>query len=318
MSKSILFITNMYPTQDYPVDGIFIKEQIEDLAQELKCRYDIYVINAKRKNKLFYLKSLIQLPFKILKKKYDIIHIHYGISALFLLLFRPKCRTFLTLHGGDILKRPDNFLQILLTKRILSKVNKVFTQNIQMHEIAKHFNPNVEIIPCGVNVDFFKPNPSKESFIRPHTKLIVFPNSPSRNVKNFPLFKEVINYLNQHSQYTFEFACVDRLSRAEVRDLFSIADCLLMTSISEGSPQVIKEALSCGLPVVSVPVGDVSAMIENIPHCFVSHSFSPTELSNLVELTYGFSRSQIREKFISKGEYDHHSITGRIARNYIQ
>lgn len=318
MSKSILFITNMYPTQNYPVDGIFIKEQIEDLAKELKCKYDIYVINAKRRNRLTYLKSLIQVPYKILQKKYDIIHIHYGISALFLLLFRPKCKTFLTLHGGDILKRPDNFFQILLTKKILSKVSKIFTQNIQMHEIAKKYNPNVEIIPCGVNVDFFKPHHIDGAALRYNTKLIIFPNSPSRNVKNFPLFKEVMNHLNEHSQHTFEFRCVDRLSRAEVRDLFSIADCLLMTSISEGSPQVIKEALSCGLPVVSVPVGDVSAMIENIPNCFVSKTFSPIELSQLVELTYGFNRTQIREKFISKGEYDHHSITERIARNYIQ
>ena len=47
-------------------------------------------------------------------------------------------------------------------------------------------------------------------------------------------------------------------------------DAFLMTSFTEGSPQVIKEALACGCPIVSVDVGDVRERIERIDGCIIS------------------------------------------------
>ena len=40
------------------------------------------------------------------------------------------------------------------------------------------------------------------------------------------------------------------------------SDVLLLTSLHEGSPTIVKECLACNLPIVSVDVGDVAERIE--------------------------------------------------------
>ena len=44
-------------------------------------------------------------------------------------------------------------------------------------------------------------------------------------------------------------------------------DALVFTSLQEGSPNAVKEALACDLPVVSVPVGDVAERLQGIAGC---------------------------------------------------
>lgn len=312
----ILFITNMYPTESQPVSGIFVKEQIESIRRMMPCNCEVVLIDGMHKGKLEYLKSMFLIPRKIRKNSYNIIHIHYGLSALFLLFYKPKIKVFLTLHGSDIFVEGGNKWQVFITKRMLGKVNKVFVLNKKMEKIVRNYNSNTELLPCGVDTDFFVPTDNQG--YREHSKLILFPNSPQRVVKNFPLFEAVITRLNQKSEYDIKFACIENLSREGVRELMGGADCLLMTSKSEGSPQVVKEALSCGLPVVSVPVGDVRELVTDVPRCYVSQSTDPKELADLVLRSFQEEgdRQTIRDAFMSKGSYDHYSIAQKLVNNY--
>lgn len=315
-TMKILFVTNMYPSETQPVNGIFVKEQIDQISQELTFEYDVFLIDGINKGKLEYLKSIFQIPRQILSGKYDVVHIHYGLSALFLLFFKPNARVFLTLHGSDIFIEGGNKWQVAISKMVLNKVDKVFILNQKMEEIVRPYNPNYELVPCGVDTDFFKPTGQDEQ--RKNEKLIVFSNSPQRQVKNFPLFQKTIQILAEKSDHIIKFACIENLSREGVRDLLNTADCLLLTSLSEGSPQVVKEALACGLPVVSVPVGDVRFMMDGVPRCAVSQAHHPEELADLVLQSFvdKSDRESIRQAFMRKGTYDHASVTRKIIDNY--
>ena len=57
------------------------------------------------------------------------------------------------------------------------------------------------------------------------------------------------------------------------------ADCILFTSIQEGSPNVIKEALACNIPIVSTNVGDVKERLETIDGCFVIDDYDAKNLA---------------------------------------
>jgi glycosyltransferase involved in cell wall biosynthesis len=310
--KNILFVTNMFPTDRNPFFGIFIKEQIEALKKDFLFKEEVYLINGLHKSKFEYLKSIFKIPYLIIKTKPDIVHIHYGISGLFLLFFKPKIPIYLTLHGCDFQEHGNNRLQVWISKLVAKRVSQIFVQNQEMKDLGYRINPNVEILTCGVDTVFF--NPFYSNPVQFSNKVIIFPSDPERVEKNFPLFMKVIQKLQIENSITIK--CIDKMNREEIRDLLSSADCLLMTSISEGSPQVVKEALSCGLPVVSVPVGNVAEMIEGVPNCFVSSSFNFEELYILVLKSLKGNKDGIRKKFLGKRIYDNTEIAARLSEFY--
>jgi glycosyltransferase involved in cell wall biosynthesis len=310
--KNILYITNMFPTEGNPFFGIFIKEQIEAIKKDFLFKEEVYLINGLHKSKFEYIKSIFILPYLIKRNKPDIIHIHYGISGLFLLFFKPKIPIYLTLHGCDFQDHGSNRWQVWISKLIAKRVNQIFVQNQEMKDLGGLINSNIEILTCGVDTSFFDPLRSRPIDFK--SKVIIFPSNPQREEKNFPLFMNVIEKLQLDNIITVKW--IDKMSREEIRDLLSSADCLLMTSISEGSPQVVKEALSCGLPVVSVPVGNVAEMIEGVPNCFVSSSFNIDELYLLVSKSLIGKKYGIRNVFIGKRIYDNKEIAARLGEFY--
>lgn len=304
----------MFPINEHPYFGIHVKEQIDHLKNHHSVNSSVFFINSFIKGRLEYFRSLRNLIKLIKKGRFDIIHIHYGLSGFFLIFYRPKTKIFLTLHGGDILSKQGKSLQVKLTKLILPMVNKVILLNQEMIDIVKQYNNNYVLLPCGVDINFFKPNP--DVIKNKNIKTILFPGDPNREVKNFPLFLAVVDELCKNESYKIEIKTVHNLDRQGVVDVLTYSDCLVMTSFSEGSPQIIKEAIACNLPVVSVPVGDVENVLRDITACFVTKSFDVQELTEKIIQSLDYFNPSVRNEFIDKGNLDSITIGNRIKREY--
>jgi len=95
-------------------------------------------------------------------------------------------------------------------------------------------------------------------------KHVLFLYDPRREVKNYPLAERVVDRVNDEFTEQIELQVPFPIDHEMVPMYMNAADVLLMTSRREGSPNTIKEALACNLPVVATDVGDVSERVSGV------------------------------------------------------
>ena len=124
-------------------------------------------------------------------------------------------------------------------------------------------------MPCGVTLEDF-PLTNRDEARRPRhlaadRRYVLFASTFDNPVKNAPLAQAAAARVGD-----VELLEMKGLNRKEVAMMLRAVDCVLMTSHSEGSPQVVKEAMACGTPVVSVKVGDVAWVTEGVEGCYLT------------------------------------------------
>jgi glycosyltransferase involved in cell wall biosynthesis len=92
-------------------------------------------------------------------------------------------------------------------------------------------------------------------------------------------------------------------------------DALILTSDAEGSPQVVKEAMACNLPVVSVDVGDVADVIRGTDGCYLTLK-DPADLAHKLELALGRGIRTSGRQAVK--QFDLSAIADRVIEVYVQ
>lgn len=306
----------MYPSTSNPNYGIFVKEQICAIQDVQRIEHDVYVIKG-NESKFNYFKSIFEIHKAISKGHYDLIHVHFGLSAFFLLFFKPQIPVIITLHGSDIQNGQQKYLQII-TKWVLRRANKAIVVNNNMLDVTKKYLSDIYIIPCGVNTQLFCPSNNVET--KKESKYhIIFPSSRNRYIKNYPLFQATCEILK--NKYKLDIVChyLEGLSRDEVADLYRNSDLMLLTSISEGSPQVVKEAMASNLSVVATNVGDVMNLLNGVANSYVAPKHEPETLAKLAyqSLTKKNQGLSPREKLLSL-KLDNRNVAQKVLAVYYQ
>lgn len=271
----------------------FVKEQVKAL-QSLGVECDCFLV--KGKGVIGYLKQLRPLKDKISAFRPDVVHAHFGLCGLLANLQR-RVPVVTTYHGSDINdKRVRPFSRMAMR---LSKWN-VFVSHNTMDSVRPKGKST--LLPCGIDLSDLqltkKTEARRKMGLHEDKRYVLFAGSFDNTVKNAPLAKETVTLLDEN----VELLELKGYSRDEVTLLMCAVDAFLMTSITEGSPQVIKEAMACGCSIVSVDVGDVKERLDGIEGCYVSTTREPQEMAVLLKKAFGFKdKTRGREKIITDG-----------------
>lgn len=286
----------------------FIVEQAEALKKQ-QC--EIAWFGLQGKGLTGYLRNLSALKKKIREIQPDVVHAHYGLSGLLANLQR-RVPVVTTYHGSDINdKKALPFSKMAMR---LSAWNIFVSQKTL--EIA---NPKKKytLLPCGIDLTDLQLTGRKEAKkqmnLSEAKNYILFSGAYDNAVKDAPLAKEAVSLIKDDSVELLE---LKGYSREEVILLMCAADAFLMTSITEGSPQVIKEAMACGCPIVSVDVGDVKERTDGIDGCYVSETREPQEIAALLKKAVSLqNKTKGREKIFIDG-LDNRQVALRLMELY--
>ena len=204
-----------------------------------------------------YLRHIRKLSAYVKANHYDLIHAHYSFSAFtatMALLFHRSVPLVVSLMGSDIRLRGLNRWLVKFLSRFFWKAT------IVKSHLMKELTGLEEsaVIPNGV--DLSKIRRVERKLLNDgtfqagrDTPRILFAADPQRESKNYPLAQKAVSLLNRGD----DLKVVYNTSHEQVlREIF-ISDVLILTSLWEGSPNIVKEAMACNCPVIATDVGDV-------------------------------------------------------------
>jgi glycosyltransferase involved in cell wall biosynthesis len=298
----ILAVTNMYPSPERPGSGVFIEQQVKGL---LSCGIDVRVMFVNRRNegRLSYFHIPAMLQCELADFAADLIHVMYGgVMADQVTKQRHSPPTVVTFHGSDLLgENLSGLARKLISRYGVHCSRKAARRANGIIVVARHLlkalgqgipADKVQVIPCGIDLKRFKPLEQRRCRERlgwhPSDFHVLFATSEGDPVKRPELARAAVGLLD--AKYgRVKFHVLSGAPNSEVPYWLNAADVLLLTSKHEGSPTIVKEALACGLPIVSVNVGDIAERIEGIDGCHLVEA-EPAALARKLALVFEWRR----------------------------
>ena len=285
----VLMLTCAWPPPDRPgYTTTFIRRQVEFL-QAAGVEVDVFHFTSAMRP-ANYLRAWMGARRRTARDRYDIVHAQFGQSGLVALPTRlPLVVTF---RGDDLQGIVGRNLRITPAGKVLQQLSRMVARSadacIVVSEHMKAFLPrsvSAHVIPSGLDLDQFRPIPREEARARlglPLDKrLVLFVGNPAVERKRYSLARQAVDILAR--SLPAELVVAWKVRHRDVPLWMSACDALVFTSMQEGSPNAVKEALACDLPVVSVPVGDVAQRIRGVAGCELCPDEEPESIAAALE-----------------------------------
>jgi teichuronic acid biosynthesis glycosyltransferase TuaC len=317
----VLVVACVASTPERPHYGIFTQRQVESIRR-LGLQCDLLSISGYRTPRAYAAAAAsLAAMSRRRSRRYALIHAHGGETALAASAYRgaPLLVSYL---GSDLLGSPDGDGCLSVGWRVRSGVIRqharlaraAIVQSAPMvAALPRRLHARIEVIPNGVDRSHFRPrdrDAARDSLGWARDELVVlFASDPSRPSKRPELARAACAEVTRRlGKVRFEVAHGVRPDA--MPDLMNASDCLLHTSASEGSPNVVKEALACNLPVVATSAGDIPELLDGVSDSYVCAAqvgdladalvrcLDPPRRSNGRERTETFDDRRIAERVV--------------------
>jgi teichuronic acid biosynthesis glycosyltransferase TuaC len=260
-----LIVTNLYPSPDRPRLGRFVFDQVEAM-RGLGADVETFTFPL---GASAYLPAARRLRALLGEERFDVIHAHYGLCG-WVAALAGASPLVVTFHGTDVRHPLVGPSSRLLSRRL--DVAAGASRSVFGSEAGRRGIPRgralTAVLPCGVDLKRFHPLPRAEARERlgldPAGRYLLFPANPDRPVKRHDRAEQVARLAGAELLVTRE------VSPEDMPLWVNASAAVLVTSESEGFGLAPLEALACGVPVLSTPVGAAPVMAGAVEGCLVA------------------------------------------------
>lgn len=241
---------------------------------------DVQIVDMRGIPKLKYLQVVPKVRQAI--RNVDLVHAHFGYCGWLALLGRKlamrRVPIVMSYMGDDLLGTPSDEKGNLEKSSIwAAKLNTRWAKRyeqviVKSREMAEKLSPtSCHVIPNGVNLSVFQPEERAAARQRLGWSIagekVLFPGDPQNPRKGFQMAQAAVKLAESDWGRPLELVPLWGIKPDLVATYMNACNAMLMTSLIEGSPNVVKEALACDANVISVPVGDAHEMLTDVTNC---------------------------------------------------
>ena len=263
-----LRVLSVIPAEEEGPAMIFAKRQVRAL-REVGVVSEPFFLSS-RTSPLILLREWRRLRREIGSFRPNLVHAHFGTMTAFFCALAGTRPLVVTYRGSDLNPCPNIPRLRAGLGKVLSQIaslraSRVICVSEQLKGRLLWAKARTTVIPTGVDTELFYPRPrdtARAEIGWPTDERIVLFNAGSNpRIKRLDLAQAAVDSARAVCG-AIRFEVLEGATDPKVVPLLlNAADCLLVTSDWEGSPNIVKEAIACNLPVVSVDVGDVRARL---------------------------------------------------------
>ena len=258
----VLFVSS--GNSKYGISPI-IENQGESLKKE---NIELEYFTIKGKGIKGYFNAIFTLRTHLKSNNYDVVHAHYWLSAIVVSLAGSK--PIVTSLMGDELVTKGWYKWILHIFYYLSW-SSIIVKSKEMYQLLGL--KGVNIVPNGINMSRFKPIDRMLAIEKlgwdSKKKHILFTSDPSRVQKNFKLAKDAFDFINDEN-LELHYLISLKIENEKMPYYYNASSVVIISSLWEGSPNAVKEAMACNIPIVATNVGDIKELISKTQGCYLT------------------------------------------------